>query len=74
MRKRIFKFLLMIAPSFSQLGTVLTGKVFAASDPFPSTSVSNRMWAFWKKVYTQYSSKQGILHDSSDVSIIYEVY
>lgn len=28
---------------------------------------------FWKKVYTEHSTSEGILHDSEDLSIIYEV-
>jgi membrane-bound lytic murein transglycosylase D len=27
---------------------------------------------FWKKVYTEFSTQEGILHDSEDLSIIYE--
>ena len=28
---------------------------------------------FWKKIYTQYSSSQGVIHDSEDVKRIYKV-
>lgn len=27
---------------------------------------------FWKKVYTEYTTRQGVLHDSEDLSIVYE--
>lgn len=73
MQKRIIQSLLMAGAIFFIVGGVLIGKVFAASDPFPVYECLKSNVAFWKKVYTQYSSKQGILHDSSDVSVIYEI-
>ncbi len=46
---------------------------FASFDPFPEYEVITPNVLFWKKVYTQYPSTQGILHDSYRVNIIYDV-
>jgi len=73
MTKRIIHSLLIIGALSLIVNAFLPGKVFAASDPFPVYECLEPNVAFWKKVYTQYSSKQGILHDSWDVSVIYEV-
>jgi membrane-bound lytic murein transglycosylase D len=54
-------------------GGVPTGKLFAASDLFPVYECLKPNVAFWKRIYTKYSSKQGVFHDSSDLSRIYMV-
>ena len=43
----------------------------APPDPFPVYSAMVPNVAFWEKVYTQYSTREGILHDNRDLSIIY---
>ncbi len=55
--------------------SLLTTAAFAAGprDPFPLYPSIKPNVAFWKKVFTQYSTRQGIIHDSRDVNIIYEV-
>lgn len=57
--------------------SLLTTAVFAAGqrecDPFPLYPSIRANVAFWKKIYTQYSTRQGIIHDSRNVNIIYEV-
>lgn len=45
----------------------------AASDPFPSYRVIQDNVAFWKKVYAEYPSTKGLIHDSQDLGVIYEV-
>ncbi len=46
---------------------------FASFDPFPEYEAIKSNVLFWEKVYSQYSSKQGIIHDSYRVNIIYDV-
>ena len=43
------------------------------TDPFPTFPSQRSNVAFWKKVYSVYSTSQGILHDRRDLDIIYEV-
>jgi len=45
----------------------------AVDDPFPVYPSIRPNIEFWKSVFTQYSSKQGILHDNRDLNIIYGV-
>lgn len=45
----------------------------AAPDPFPIYECLQTNFDFWKKVYTEYSLDQGVIHDSWNVAIIYEV-
>jgi membrane-bound lytic murein transglycosylase D len=73
MRKTLIQTLLMLGVLFSTAYGIPTGEVFAASDLFPVYECLKPNVAFWEKVYTQYSSKQGIFHDSSNLALIYEV-
>ena len=43
------------------------------ADPFPHPEELESSIEFWKKVYTVYTTKEGIIHDSEDLTIIYEV-
>jgi membrane-bound lytic murein transglycosylase D len=45
----------------------------AESDTFPVPSVIEPNVAFWTKIYTEYSSNHGVLHDSRKLNIIYGV-
>lgn len=45
----------------------------AAGDPFPCFPCIQANVAFWKKVYAQYPSTTGLIHDNRDLGIIYEV-
>jgi peptidoglycan lytic transglycosylase D len=72
MRKRIIYGLLMVGVPLLIVDVIVTGEILAASDPFPVYECLESNVGFWNKVYTKYTTKQGILHDSSDVSIIYE--
>lgn len=49
-----------------------TGHGFA-SDPFPVYPSIKPNIAFWKKIFTEYPATRGVLHDSDDVRIIYDV-
>ena len=42
-------------------------------DHFPVCDAMRPNVAFWKKVYAEYPSTRGLIHDSRDLSIIYEV-
>ncbi|RJX25459.1 MAG: LysM peptidoglycan-binding domain-containing protein [Desulfurivibrio sp.] len=48
-------------------------KASVSQDPFPVYQCMKANVAFWKKVYAQYSTSQGLIHDNRDLSIIYEV-
>jgi membrane-bound lytic murein transglycosylase D len=54
---------------------VLAGSVSAmsSSDPFPVHASMRPNVEFWKKIYAEYPSTQGVLHDSNNLNIIYEV-
>jgi membrane-bound lytic murein transglycosylase D len=50
-----------------------TSEILPDPDPFPVYPCLQTNVHFWKKVYTEYTLEQAIIHDSWDVSIIYEV-
>jgi len=69
-RRRLFPILLLsavlpVAVSFSV--------VRAESEHFPVPAVIKPNVAFWTKIYTEYPSDQGVLHDSRRLDIIYGV-
>jgi membrane-bound lytic murein transglycosylase D len=43
----------------------------ASPDPFPVFPAMAPNVAFWEKVYTRYSTREGILHDSRNLAVIY---
>ncbi|MBU0682151.1 MAG: LysM peptidoglycan-binding domain-containing protein [Proteobacteria bacterium] len=45
----------------------------ASSEPFPIHASMRPNVEFWKKIYSEYPSTQGVLHDSNNLKIIYEV-
>lgn len=45
----------------------------ASPDPFPVFPAMAPNVAFWEKVYTRYTTRQGILHDSQNLSVIYGI-
>jgi len=60
------------------LTAILTAAVFcsdarAEADIFPVPSVIQPNVSFWAKIYTEYPSNQGVLHDSRNLNIIYGV-
>jgi len=48
-------------------------EVWAESDPFPQYECIQPNVAFWKKIYSEYSSDQGVVHDKQRLDIIYGV-
>ncbi len=53
-------------------GLLLTS-LCRAGEPFPLYPIMKPNVEFWKKVYTKYSTEQGIIHDSENLDVIYEV-
>lgn len=45
----------------------------AAVEPFPTFDRIKPNVDFWTKVYTQYTTSQGLMHDSVDLSLIYDI-
>lgn len=45
----------------------------AEGNPFPAYACIQANIAFWKKIYSQYSSSQGVIHDNVNLAIVYEV-
>ena len=52
---------------------VLHSDARADSDTFPAPAVIEPNVSFWTKIYTKYSSSQGVLHDSRKLNRIYGV-
>ncbi|MBT8374388.1 MAG: hypothetical protein KJN80_05720, partial [Deltaproteobacteria bacterium] len=60
------------------LTTVFTAAAFlmdarAESDIFPVPLAIEPNVSFWAKIYTEYSSNRGVIHDSRKLNIIYGV-
>jgi membrane-bound lytic murein transglycosylase D len=76
MKNRRYKALLL-STVFAAL--VLAGSIHAAadtimeSDSFPVYDGIRPNIAFWKKIYSEYSTAQGVIHDKQDLGIIYDV-
>ncbi len=47
--------------------------VSATINPFPTYPNIQANIKFWEKVYSKYSSKHGLIHDSNNLAVIYEV-
>ncbi|MGA1844967.1 MAG: lytic transglycosylase domain-containing protein [bacterium] len=60
---------------------LLTAVIFTGNPAFPSTEEETfprpaelePSIEFWKKIYTVYTTEEGVIHDSDDLTIIYEV-
>ncbi|MDH3392646.1 MAG: transglycosylase SLT domain-containing protein [Desulfobulbaceae bacterium] len=46
---------------------------FGAADPFPVYDCIKPNVTFWENVYSRYSLDQGIIHDSKNLALVYEV-
>ena len=55
------------------LAAFMANSAVAANDPFPSYPCIQANVAFWKKVYAEYPSTKGLIHDTQNLAIIYEV-
>ena len=45
----------------------------AGADTFPVYDSIRPNVSFWGKIYTQYSTTQGVIHDKRNLGIIYDV-
>lgn len=52
---------------------MISGAVWAEDGLFPYYKILETNVSFWEQVYTQYTTTQAIVHDNSDLSIIYDV-
>jgi membrane-bound lytic murein transglycosylase D len=74
MRKKIIQLICLgIAFLFARPAVFGTSEILPKPDPFPVYPCLQTNVDFWKKVYTEYTLEQAIIHDSGNVSIIYEV-
>lgn len=73
MNKQLVAILLVYSALLQGLDPFAAGKAFASQDPFPVYECLKPNVAFWKKIFTRYHTRQGIIHDSLDPSIIYGV-
>ena len=64
--RSLFFFLLFHFP-------LLAGNPCAASDPFPTYPCLEPNVRFWVDTYTKYPSTNGIVHDATDLNIVYGV-
>lgn len=63
----------ILACSVVLLSGFLLAPPCSASDPFPEYPCIKANILFWVDVYTKYPTSQGILHDCTDVSVVYDV-
>lgn len=63
----------IVASLFLLLCLLGSQTALAAVEPFPTFDRIKPNVDFWTKVYTQYTTSQGLMHDSTDLSIIYEI-
>lgn len=61
----------LVIPFFFLFFFIFTEKRGIASDRFPLYPCIASNVQFWDKVYSQYTTTQGILHDSNNLNIIY---
>lgn len=73
MGKRLQKICLYIVLVVIILARPATGTDSTATDPFPVFPSIEPNVAFWNKIYTIYSSSQGVIHDNRHLDIIYDV-
>lgn len=52
---------------------MISGVARANANLFPHYKILEPNVSFWEQVYTQYTTTQAIVHDNSDLSIIYDV-
>ena len=71
-RKSLLFFLTFVTVSIVGL-VIAHSNISASTDPFPEYTCIQPNVAFWKKIYTECTSLQAVLHDREDLSIIYGV-
>ncbi len=74
MMKLFFKYFNLLFVLAVVLAAVLIpSEIAAESDPFPQYDCIRPNVIFWKKIYSEYTSSQGVLHDKQRLDIIYGV-
>jgi membrane-bound lytic murein transglycosylase D len=75
MKNRLNKiFILAVFPILLVLTSWPAGAdTLMESDPFPLYDSVRPNVSFWEKIYTEYSTTQGVIHDKKNLAIIYEV-
>lgn len=68
---RKFFSIVILAAFFSTI--VFYSNARAESDPFPLPQEIQPNVSFWTKIYTEYTTSHGVLHDSRNLNIIYGV-
>jgi membrane-bound lytic murein transglycosylase D len=68
---KYFRFLFILPAVLVIL--IISTEIKAESDPFPQYSSIQPNIDFWKKIYSEYPSNQGVLHDKQRLDIIYGV-
>ncbi|MGV1099640.1 LysM peptidoglycan-binding domain-containing protein [Thiovibrio sp. JS02] len=65
----------LFVPFLLSLATIFYGapQAVAGSDPFPVYDCIRDNVAFWRDIYARYSNTQGVVHDSRNLGIVYEV-
>jgi membrane-bound lytic murein transglycosylase D len=53
--------------------TLMAAEARPETNPFPVYNCIQPNVTFWEKVFTQYSSRQGVIHDKERLDIIYDV-
>ena len=69
---RTQNFILSILPVVMVLYSIHAG-ADTVSDTFPVYDSIRPNISFWKKIYSEYSTTQGVIHDKRNLGIIYEV-
>lgn len=64
---------LVLLCSLALVSGIFPATSCSESDPFPEYSCIKPNVLFWVDIYTKYPTSKGILHDSTDVGIVYEV-
>lgn len=52
---------------------LLSPMALLGAEPFPRYPVIEQNVRFWEAIYGRYSTRQGVVHDSNDLAIVYEV-
>ena len=55
------------------LGLVVAGAAFAARSDFPQPRALEPDVTFWKRIYSEVGTDGGLIHDTHDLSLVYEV-
>jgi membrane-bound lytic murein transglycosylase D len=58
---------------FFSIGLLLTLATVAAAEDFPRPAALEPDITFWKRIYSEVGTDGGLLHDTHDLSIVYEV-